>query len=157
MHITVFIKCCLSLMFPIYSVKLTARKYKSLFIKRITSEHTAHSIGNEAPHISLQVGGTNGNILIVHFWCQLVLQAVDLDKDTVQLLLIGFELCSAVIALALPQQIAQLQRTACLRVIAVVVLHRCTDSGCVPQLLRPLHKRVFLEVPACFKAVPISF
>ena len=71
-------------------------------VQRVAAKHTANGVGQKALDVPLQVGFADGHILVLHLRGQLVLQAVDIDEDTIQLFLVGFELVEAVIALSFP-------------------------------------------------------
>ena len=75
---------------------------KPIHIQRVTTKHTANRIGNERTNISAKVSLANRDILILDFRCQLILQAVNVNENTVQFFLIGFQLVEAVITFRLP-------------------------------------------------------
>ena len=77
-------------------------KKQAILINRVAAKHTAHRVAEQALDIPLQVRLAHGNIFIFHFRGQLVLQAVNVNKNTVQFLLVGFQLVKAVIAFNLP-------------------------------------------------------
>ena len=109
-----------------------SRKKQAILIGRVTAKHTTHRIAQQALDVPLQVSLAHSNIFIFHFRGQFVLQAVNVDKNAIQLFFIGFQLVKTFIALALPQQIANLQRAACLRQVAVVVVHSSSRTGSIP-------------------------
>ena len=105
---------------------------QSFHIQRVAAKHTAHGIAEQALDIPLQVGFAHGHILILHFRGQFILQAVNINKNAVQLFLVGFQLFKALLALALPQQIANFQRAACFRQVAIKVVHSSSRTGSIP-------------------------
>jgi len=46
---------------------------KPIHIQRITTKHTANSIGNERANISTKVSLADSNVLVRNLWCQFVL------------------------------------------------------------------------------------
>ena len=77
-------------------------KNQSILINRVAAKHTAHGVAEQALDIPLQVSLAHGHIFIFHFRSQLILQAVNVDKNAVQLFFIGFQLVKTVIAFFLP-------------------------------------------------------
>ena len=100
-------------------------------IERIAAEHTSHGVGNEAPDVPFQICSADSHVFIFHLWGQLILQAVNINEDAIELLLVGFELGEAFITLSLPLPVG------------------LRDGGSRPN------QRMPLEVPGDFKGVPI--
>ena len=134
-----------------------SRKKQAILINRVAAKHTAHSVAEQTLDIPLQVGFAHGHIFIFYFRGQLVLQAVNVNKNAIQLFFVGFQLFKTLLALPLPQQVANFQRAACLRQVAVIMLHHASNIGSLPQPLAHVHKGVHLKAPTCFKRVPIFF
>ena len=157
-RLSVFVQRSLSFVFPIDFIKISTCKNKAGLIKRIAAKDAAHGVGDQAADVAGEVGAADGDVLILNFGGQLVLQAVDVDEDAVEFFLIGFELGKAVIALALPEHIAQLYRAGNFRALAVVVVrHGCADGRGIPQLTRPFYKRMLGKVPRVFEGIPVGF
>ena len=72
-------------------IPFAARKYQTGFIQRVAAQHAADGTGDQAADVTAQISLTNGHILIRHFRCQFILQAVDVDEDTVEFLFVGFQ------------------------------------------------------------------
>ena len=113
------------------AIPLAACISQSFHIQRVTAKHTAYGIAQQALDVPLQVSFAYRYILIFHFRGQLVLQTVNVDENAVQLFLISFQLFKTLLALALPQQIANFQRAACFRQVAVVV-HSSSRTCSIP-------------------------
>ena len=64
-------------------------------IQRIPSHDNAHQVGDQRPDIPLLVRQSHGHVLIRHLRRQLILQAVDVNEDAVQLFFVGLELFKA--------------------------------------------------------------
>ena len=134
-----------------------SRKKQTILIGRVTAKHTANRIAQQALDIPLQVRLAHGHIFIFYFRCQLVLQAVNVNKNAVQFFFVGFQLVKTFIALALPQEVANFQWTACFRQIAIIVVHCGSSSRGIPQAFAKANKWVRLKVPRGFKRVPVAF
>lgn len=129
-------------------VPVAASVGKARLIERIAAKDAAHGVGDQAADVAAKVCAADGDVLILDFGGQFVLQAVDVDKDAVEFFLIGFELGKAVIALALPEQIAQLHRAGGFGALTMVVVrHGRADGRGIPQLTRPFYKRMLGKVP----------
>lgn len=89
-------------------IPLSTRKGKAIHIQRTAAKHTAHGAGNQAADVTVKVCLADGHILVPHLGRQLVLQAVDVDKNAVQLFFVGFELVEPVIAGGFPISICRL-------------------------------------------------
>ena len=83
-------------------IPLTASIGKAVHIQRVAAKHTANRIRKQAFDLPCQVSAAHGNVLILHFGGQFILQAVNINKDTVQLFLVSFELVKALVALCFP-------------------------------------------------------
>ena len=79
------------------AIPLAACIGKPLHIQRVTAKHTTHRIAQQALDIPLQVCLAHSHIFIFYFRGQLVLQAVNVDKNAVQLFFIGFQLVKTVV------------------------------------------------------------
>ena len=77
-------------------------KKQTILIGRVTAKHTTHRIAEQTLDVPLQVRLAHGHIFIFHFWGQLVLQAVNVNKNAVQLFFVGLQLAKTVIAFLLP-------------------------------------------------------
>ena len=75
---------------------------KTVHIQRVATKHTANRIGNEGANISAKVSLADSDILILNFRCQLVLQAINVNENTVQFFLISFQLIKTVITFRFP-------------------------------------------------------
>ena len=95
------------------------------------------------------------HVLVLFLRGQLVLEAVDIDEDAVQLFLVGFQLFEVFIDAALPEQIAQFQRAADFGLAAIIIIHGRTDGGCIDQLPAVLDDGQAGKVPGGFKGVPV--
>ena len=109
-----------------------AREGEARHVQRVPAEHTAHGVGEEGADVPAKVSPADGDVLVLHLRGQLVLQAVDVDEDAVEFLLIGFQLAETGVALLLPQP------------------ERLCNGGHRP------HQRMPLEIPGSFKGVPVS-
>lgn len=129
-------------------VPVAAGVGKAGLIERIAAKDAAHGVGDQAADVAAKVCAANGDVLILDFGGQSSCKSVDVDEDAVEFFLIGFELGKAVIALALPEQIAQLHRAGGFGALTVVIVrHGCADGGAIPQVMRPLYKRMLGKVP----------
>ena len=72
-------------------------KNQAILINRVAAKHTAHGIAEQALDIPLQIRLAHGHVFIFHFRGQLILQAVNINKNTVQLFLVGFQFVKTVI------------------------------------------------------------
>ena len=126
------IVCIWNIALVFATIPLAARIGQSFHIQRIAAKHTAHSVAKQALDVPLQVCLAHSHIFIFHFRGQLFLQAVNVNKNAVQLFLVGFQLIKTLLALPLPQQIANFQRAAHLRQGAVVIVHISGSSRSVP-------------------------
>ena len=115
------------------AIPLAACIGQSFHIQRVTAKHTAHRIAQQALDVSLQIRLAHGHIFILHFRCQLILQAVDVNKNVVQLFFVGFQLVKTVIAFRLPLGKG---------------FGNCGDIA---------EQWMFLKVPRIFKRIPIIF
>ena len=106
---------------------------QSFHIQRVTAKHTAHRIAQQALDVPLQVSLAHSHIFILHFWGQFVLQAVNVDKNAVQLFLVGLQLVKTVITFRLPLSKG---------------FGNCVNIA---------EQWVFLKVPRGFKGIPIHF
>ena len=129
----IFIQCSLSLVFPIDRIKVSTCKNKTGFIQRVAAKHTAHRIAEQALDITLQVSLAHSHIFIFHFWGQLVLQAVNVNKNAVQLFFVGFQLVKTVIAFCIP------------------LVKGFRYRGNIAE------QWVLLKIPRGFKGIPIRF
>ena len=105
-------------------------------IQRVAAKDAADCVGEQAADVAAQIGFAHGDVLILDFGGQFVLQAVDVDEDAVEFFLVGFEFCKAVIALALPEHIAQFHRAGDFGALTVVVVFHCGgNSSAIPQVM----------------------
>ena len=139
-------------------VPVAAGVGKTGLIERIAAKDAAHSVGDQAADVTAKVCAADGDVLILDFRGQFVLQAVDVDEDAVEFFLVGFELGEAVIALTLPEHIAQFHRAGDFGALTMVVVrHDCADGGGIPQVMRPFYKRMLGKVPRGLEGVPVRF
>ena len=75
---------------------------KAVHIQRVAAKHAANRVRKQAFDLPRQIGAAHGNILILHFGGQFILQAVNINKDAIQLFLVSFELVKALVALCFP-------------------------------------------------------
>ena len=75
---------------------------KTIHIQRVATKHTTNRIRNKGTNISAKVSLANSDILVLNLRCQLILQAVNVDEDTVQFFLVGFQLIETAVTLVLP-------------------------------------------------------
>ena len=75
---------------------------KTLHIQRVATKHTANRIGNKRANISAKVGLADSDILILNIRCQLILQTVNINENTVQFFLVVFQLIETLITFTLP-------------------------------------------------------
>ena len=155
------------------TVPLAASIGKPVHIQRIAAEHATYGVRDEAfDHIlfgecvfaathavgniwAIVKDAVDSHVFVFHLWHQLILQAVDIDEDAIELFLVGFKLLKAFAALTLPEQETKFQRTTNLRMDAVIIGYLCSNRSCIPELTRPANKGMLLEVPWGFKGVPI--
>ena len=112
-------------------IRLSCKK-QTILINRVAPKHTAHGIAEQALDVSLQICLAHGHIFLFHFRGQFILQAVNINKNAVQFFLISFQLFKALLAQPLPQQIANFQRAACFRQVAIKVVHSSSCTGSIP-------------------------
>ena len=84
------------------AIPLAACIGQSLHVQRVAAKHTAHRIAQQTLDVPLQVSLAHGHIFIFHFRSQLILQAVNVDKNTVQLFFVSLQFVKAIIAFLLP-------------------------------------------------------
>ena len=78
---------------------------KPVLIQRVATKHTADRIRNKGTNISAKVNLADSNILILNLWCQLILQSVNVDENTIQFFLIFLQFCKTKITLIFPPSI----------------------------------------------------
>ena len=115
------------------AIPLSACIGKPFHIQRVTAKHTAYGIAQQALDVPLQVGLTHRHIFIFHFRGQFILQTVNVNKNAVQLFLIGFQLVKTVITFRLP------------------LVKGFGNCGNIAE------QWVFLKVPRFLKRIPIFF
>ena len=84
------------------AIPLAACIGQSFHIQRVATKHTTHRIAQQALDVPLQVSLAHGNIFIFHFRGQFILQAVNVNKNAVQLFFVGFQLIKSVVTFRLP-------------------------------------------------------
>ena len=83
-------------------IPFSAGVSKTVHIKRVSTKHTSHSVGNERTNITPKVCLADGYIFILDLWCHLVLQSINGDENAVQFFLVDFQLTKTVITFSLP-------------------------------------------------------
>ena len=136
---------CIRLIDIVFAIiPCTACIRKTIIGGRVAAKHTAHSVGDKGAHIPAKVRFAHGHILIFYFRGQFILQAVNVNKNTVQFFFICFQLGKAFFTFASPNIIA-------LSKVNVANIHHVGVFG------NSLNKWVAGKVPRGFKGIPISF
>ena len=115
------------------AIPLAACIGQSFHIQRVAAKHTAHRIAQQALDVPLQLSLPHSHIFIFHFWGQLILQTINVNKNAVQLFFVGLQLVKTVIAFCLP------------------LVKGFGNRGNIPE------QWVLLKIQRGFKRIPIAF
>ena len=83
-------------------IPFAAGVYQPFRIQRVPPKQAPHRIGEQTLDLTGQVGAAYGHVFIFHFRGQLVLQAVNINKNAVQFFFVGFELLEPLLTFFLP-------------------------------------------------------
>ena len=83
-------------------IPFAAGVYQPFHVQRVPPKQAPHRIRKQALDLTCQVGTAYGHVFIFHFRGQLVLQAVNINKNAVQFFFVGFELLEPLLTFFLP-------------------------------------------------------
>ena len=146
-----------------------SRKKQAILVNRVPPKHTAHGIGQQRHNfitvsacivavfhtirhfIAIFKYTVYRYVFIFYFRRQFILQPVNINKNTVQLFFVFFQLLEPQIALIAPS---------CNCFFDIIHVHNivlCIFCHFFRRKRFAAHKRMYHKVPACFKRVPILF